>query len=594
MPSVDPSANLLAPLWRHAETTPDKPLLAYRVEDRFVDVSAREVADTVRRLAAGLIGLGVQPGERVALISHTRIEWTYLDYAIQAAGAVTVPIYETSSPDQIEWILQDSGAVALFVEATDHEAAVKQIADRLPQLRHTFVIELGGLESLMAQGTSVRSGAVEERVADVGADDLATLIYTSGTTGMPKGCMLTHRNLLFDVAATSEALDDIFAEGDSTLLFLPLAHSFAKTVALVMIERGVRMGYATDVDHLLEEFPMLQPTFVVAVPRVFEKVFNKAQHKAITEGKGKIFAMAARAATDYSRAQVGGRIGLWTRLRHALFDKLVFGKLRAVFGGQLRYAASGGAPLGERLGHFFNGIGVTILEGYGLTETSPVITVNRPDSLGVGTVGKPLPDTEVRIAEDGEVLCRGPQVFVGYWNNEAATREVIDPDGWFHTGDLGELDEQGRLRITGRKKDLIVTAGGKNVAPAILEDRLRGHPLISDSLVVGDQRPFIGALIALDAEALPVWAEEHGKAGRDSAELLTDPDLHEIVVQAVTEANQAVSRAEQIRKVALLPRDFTIAGGELTPTMKVRRMVVASEYAPLIEDLYQEGGISIP
>jgi long-chain acyl-CoA synthetase len=582
-----PSENLVAPLWRHAAQTPQRPLLAHRVGDGFVDVTAREVADRVRRLAAGLIAIGVEPGDRVALMCHTRLEWTVVDYAIQTAGAATVPIYETSSAEQIEWIVSDSGAVALVAEAPEHAELFDLVADRLPRCRHVFVIDAGGLDDLAARGADVPTEAVEARVAALGHDDVATIIYTSGTTGRPKGCVLTQGNLCTNVAQAAEAWDAILRDDDSTLLFLPLAHSFAKTVALVLLDRGIQIAYATDQASVPDELPMFSPTLIIGVPRVYERVYNKAQHKAAQEGKSRIFGIAVDTATAYARQQLDhGAVRFGTRVKHAIFDKLVYGKLRAAFGGGLRVAVSAGAPLGERLGYFFNGVGVTLLEGYGLTETSPVLTANFPDDIGIGTVGYPVPGTEIRVAADGEILARGPQIFQGYWHDEAATKEVIDEDGWFHTGDLGELDAAGRVRITGRAKDLIITAGGKNVSPATLEDRLRAHPLISDSVVVGDNRPFIAALVALDAEALRDWAAEQGKASTTAAELRDDPELRAVVDAAVAEANGAVSRAEEIRRYTILPRDLSIAGGELTPTMKVRRATVMKEYGQLIEELY--------
>jgi long-chain acyl-CoA synthetase len=582
-----PSANLVEPLFRHAERTPERPLLAYRDGDRFVDVPAREVVDRVRKLAAGLISIGVEPGDRVALMSHTRREWTELDYAILAAGAATVPIYETSSAEQIEWIVSDSGAVAIILEAPEHAALFAEVAGRLPACRAPFVIDDGGLDDLIACGVEVPPETVDARVAALTHDDVATIIYTSGTTGRPKGCVLSQGNLCTNVAQASQSWDPILRDDDTTLLFLPLAHSFAKIVALVLMERGVQIAYATDTLSLPEELPIFSPTLLVGVPRVYERVYNKAQHKAAQEGKSRIFGIAVETATEYARQTLtGGKVGFGLRVKHAIFDKLVYAKLRAAFGGKLRVAVSAGAPLGERLGYFFNGVGVTLLEGYGLTETSPVLTVTTPLDIAVGTVGTPVPGTEGRVAADGELLFRGPQVFQGYWHNEAATREVIDLDGWFHTGDLGEFDTAGRVRITGRAKDLIITAGGKNVSPAVLEDRLRAHPLISDSVVVGDNRPFIGALIALDPEALPEWAEEHGKAARTAAELREDPELIAEIDAAIADANAAVSKAEAIRNYTILPREFTMEGGELTPTMKVKRATVMKEYDQLIEELY--------
>jgi long-chain acyl-CoA synthetase len=588
-----PAANLLEPLWRHAERTPDRPLLAYREGEGFTDITAREVADRVRQLASGFIALGVEPGDRIALMSHTRLEWTLVDLAILAAGAVTVPIYETSSAEQLEWILSDSGAVAIVVESPELAGLVTQVADRIPACRHTFVIDVGGLDELAARAPDAPAGAVAERSAAITHDDLATLIYTSGTTGRPKGCMLTQGNLCTNVAQASQAWDAILRDDDTTLLFLPLAHSLAKCVTLILFDRGIKIAYATDVMSLPDELLRFSPTLLVGVPRVFERVYNKAQHKAAQEGKSRIFGIAVDTAAEYARQRlVDGKVRFGTRVKHGIFDKLVYGKLRAAFGGELRVAVSGGAPLGERLGYFFNGVGVTLLEGYGLTETSPVLSANFPHDIGVATVGYPVPGTEIRIADDGEVLARGPQVFRGYWHNEAATREILDEDGWFHTGDLGDFDTKGRLRITGRAKDLIITAGGKNVSPATLEDRLRAHPLIGDSVVVGDNRPFIAALIALDGEALPEWAEEHGKSGISPAELRDDPDLRAELDAAVADANAAVSRAEQIRTYTVLPRELTILGGELTPTMKVRRATVMKEYDQLIDELYLTGASS--
>jgi long-chain acyl-CoA synthetase len=585
--TFEPAANLLEPLLRHAARTPDRALLAYRAGDRFVDVTAREVMARVRELAAGLIGLGVQPGDRVALMCHTRREWTELDYAILAAGAVTVPIYETSSAEQIDWIVSDSGAVAIILETSDHAALFAEVADRLTGCRDHFVIDEGGLDQLIARGAEVPAVAVDDRIAAITHDDLATLIYTSGTTGRPKGCVLTQGNLCTNVAQASQAWDPVLRDDDTTLLFLPLAHSFAKIVALVLMDRGIKIAYATDTQALVEEMPLFAPTLLVGVPRVYERVYNRAQHKAAQEGKSRIFGVAVDTATSYAQQKLDeGKVRFGTRVKHAVFDRLVYGKLRAAFGGKLRVAVSAGAPLGERLGYFFNGVGVTLLEGYGLTETSPVLTVTTPLDIAVGTVGAPVAGTEMRISSDGELLAKGPQIFRGYWHNDAATAEIIDHEGWFHTGDLAEFDAKGRVKITGRAKDLIITAGGKNVSPATLEDRMRAHPLISDSVVVGDNRPFIAALIALDPEALAEWASDRGKAARTASELRDDPDLRAAIDEAVADANAAVSRAEQIRSYTILPRELTIMGGELTPTMKVRRATVMKEYDQLIEELY--------
>jgi long-chain acyl-CoA synthetase len=586
--TATPAANLLEPLWRHAERQPARPLLAHRVGDRFVDVSAREVVDRIRGIARGLIGLGVQPGDRVALMSHTRLEWPLLDHGILAAGAVTVPIYETSSAEQIAWIVSDSGAVAIVVESAQHAELFAEVGDRLPDCRHAFVLEQDGLDELVAAGADVPDRVVDERIAALGHEDLATIIYTSGTTGRPKGCVLTQGNLCTNIAQGLQAWDDVLRDDDTILLFLPLAHSFAKTVALACLHRGIRIAMATDQTTVPEELPMVAPTLLIGVPRVYERVYNKAAQKAAREGKSRIFGMAVDVAANHARQELDeGRVRFGTRLAHAIFGKLVYGKLQAAFGGRLRVAISAGAPLGERLGYFFNGVGVTLLEGYGLTETSPILTANLPDDIGVNTVGYAMPGTELALAPGGELLARGPQIFRGYWNNEAATREVIDADGWFHTGDLAEFDPKGRVRITGRAKDLIITAGGKNVSPAALEDPLRAHPLVSDSVVVGDNRPYIAALIGLDPEGLAEWAQDHGKAGRTATELRDDPDLRAELDAAVDAANAMVSRAEQIRRYTILPRDLSIDGGELTPTMKVKRATVVKEYDELVEELYR-------
>jgi long-chain acyl-CoA synthetase len=584
--TLETGSHLVQPLLEHARTTPNKPLLAYRQGDRFVDVSAADVADRVRRIARGLIGLGVQPGDRVALMSATRIEWTYLDYGILAAGAVTVPIYDTSSTEQVEWILSDSGAVAAIFENDELKQHYDEVKKATPACKHVFTIEGGGVAEIEAAGADVGEEAVAERLAGLGPDDLATIIYTSGTTGRPKGCVLTHGNLRSNSKNTIQGIQEMMTPEDSQLLFLPMAHSFAKILSVASMEKGVRVGFATSPQHLLEEMPMFQPTFVAAVPRIFEKVFTGAQQKAMAAGKGNIFDKAVDTAVAYSEAQESGGAGLGLKLKHALFDKLVYVKLRDLFGGKLNAANSGGGPLGARLTHFFNGVGIQIYEGYGLTETSPVLTANTPSNWKIGTVGKPIPGTTIRIADDGEILARGPQIFQGYYQNEDATSEAIDADGWFHTGDIGELDSEGFVKITGRKKEIIVTAGGKNVAPAVLEDRLRSNALISQAIVVGDNKPYIAAVVTIDEEQFPAWAERNGKTGHKVADLIDDADLRKEVEAAVEHANKAVSKAESIRKFAILPQDFTIEGGELTPTLKLKRNVVHDRYGEAIESLY--------
>ncbi|HEX2028599.1 MAG TPA: long-chain fatty acid--CoA ligase [Nitriliruptorales bacterium] len=581
-------ANLLHPVWYHATETPDRKMLAYRDGDRFVDVTAAQFAARVQALARGLVGLGVEVDDRVCIMSKTRIEWTYLQYAAMAAGATVVPIYETDSVEQVEWIIADSGARIGFFETAELRSQWQHVADAAP-LDHVFVIDEGGLDELTASGNEVTDDELDRRGEKIGPDSVATIIYTSGTTGRPKGCVTLHHNLRWDAVQAIAWLPELFSTDDRTLLFLPLAHSFAQLIQAGCVEAGVQIGYATSPQELIEELPMLRPTFLLSVPRIWEKVYNGAVSKASEEGKAAIFKRAVDVAIEHSRHQQAGRSpSLPVRLQHAVFDRLVYSKLRSRMGGELRYAVSGGAALGERLGHFYNGIGVTILEGYGLTETSAGATANRPSGFKVGTVGQPFPGVSLRIADDGEVLIKGPNVFAGYWRNEEATREVLDDDGWFHTGDIGDLDDDGFLRITGRKKELIVTAGGKNVAPAVLEDRLRSHPLVSQSMVVGDDRPFIGALITIDPDEFPRWADQHGKQGKSVADLTDDPDLRATIQEAVDHANAAVSRAESIREFRILPQDFTIEGGELTPTLKVKRRVVVDKYDQAIEDIYAE------
>ncbi len=538
MVEVPDSASLTDAPFTRAAKEPGAIVARRKSGDAWSAVTAAEFAGEITAAAKGLVAAGIEPGDRVCLLSRTRYEWTILDYAIWAAGAVSVPIYETSSAEQIEWIVGDSGAKALFVETEEHVARVEEVRKRLPDLAHVWTIDAGGVEEVGRLGADVGDDVIEERRTSRGGADLATLVYTSGTTGRPKGCELTHGNLVATSRnAVQGAIAEVAVEGSSTLLFLPLAHVFARMIQVATIEGGIVLGHS-DIPNLLPDLASFQPTFLLAVPRVFEKVYNGAEQKAAAEGKGKIFKAAAETAIAYSRALDGGGPGIGLKARHKLFDVLVYKKLRAAVGGKVEYAVSGGAALGERLGHFFRGVGITILEGYGLTETTAPASVNRPTALKIGTVGQPIPGVDIRIAEDGEILVRGINVLRGYWNNEAATKEALE-DGWLHTGDLGSLDEDGFLRITGRKKEILVTAGGKNVAPAPLEDRLRSHPLVSQCLVVGDGRKFISALITLDEEALGPWKERHGKpASMTVDELRGDPDVIAEIEAAVAEANK--------------------------------------------------------
>ncbi len=554
----------------------------------WADVTASQFRDEVHALAKGFVAAGVQAGDRVALMSHTRYEWTLIDYALWTAGAVVVPIYETSSAEQAEWILANSEARAVIAENDAFAGMIAGARDRLPALEHLWLLE-SDLPELTAGGSEVSDETVAERTGSRGAADIATVIYTSGTTGRPKGCELTHGNLLAAVRnAFMGPLSAIHAaEAASTLLFLPLAHVFARVIEVGTLEAGIVLGHCSDMADLLPDLASFQPTFVLAVPRVFEKVYNGAEAKALAEGKGKIFARAAQTAVLYSQALDSGRPGLRLRAEHALFDRLVYGKLRAALGGRAQWAISGGAALAPRLGHFFRGIGVAILEGYGLTETTAPVSVNRPERQKIGSVGQPIPGVAVRIADDGEVLTRGASIFPAYWRDETATKDAFTADGWYATGDIGELDDEGFLTITGRKKEIIVTAGGKNVAPAVLEDRMRMHALISQCMVVGDGRPFVGVLVTIDPETFGPWKGRHGKpADATVADLRDDPDLSAEVQAAVDDANKAVSRAESIRKFRILDGDFTQEQGHLSAKLGIKRAVLAKEFAADIEALY--------
>lgn len=591
--TIGDAANLTDPVWDNAEAAPDVVQFARRTQaaagqQGWTDVTCAEFRDEVAALARGLIAAGIEKGTRIGLMSKTRYEWTLVDYAIWSVGAVTVPIYETSSAEQVAWILSDSGAVACVVETNAHALLLAGVQHGLPDLREVWQIETGDLDALRERGAGVDPAEVQARRGATKADDTATIIYTSGTTGRPKGCVLTHRNMYADIANAIPGLSNLFQQSASTLLFLPLAHSFARIIQLGVVVARAKMGHSADIKNLVADLQAFQPTFVLSVPRVFEKVYNAAKQRAHADGKGKIFDRADAVAVAYSEAlDAPGGPGLGLKLQHALFDRLVYGKLRAALGGRCRDAISGGAPLGARLAHFFRGVGVTIYEGYGLTETSPAVAVNLQHAIRIGTVGRPLPGVTVRIADDGEVLISGDLVFRRYWNNAEATAEALDGDGWFRSGDLGELDGDGFLRITGRKKEIIVTAAGKNVAPAVLEDRVRAHSLVSQCVVVGDRRPFIAALVTIDDEAWPKWLAGAGYPQTDTvASRRDDEKLRAEIQQAVDEANKAVSAAEAIKVFRILPHDFTEATGELTPSLKVKRNVVHKTYADEIAGIY--------
>jgi long-chain acyl-CoA synthetase len=583
---VDPGVNVVRLLMDRAAASPDHPALAYRDGDGFTEVTTRQFLETVMELAAGLVAAGIRKGDHVALHSSTRIEFTYFDYAIWAAGAVSTTIYETSSPEQVQWIISDSGSVALVTENEETFAVFEEVEDDLPGCRSMFVIDNGAIDALQSMATDKTRAEVARRIEAIAHDDIATLVYTSGTTGNPKGCVLTHYNVTWAHGHISESFSPLLSEGNRTLMFLPLAHIFARALQSLCVATGTTMYYSSGIPSLAEELPMAKPTWVFSVPRVFEKIYNGAKANADASGKGPVFDKAVATAIAYSEAVQRGRITIGTKLAHRFFDKLVYSKLRGAFGGYIEYAISGGAPLGARLGHFFRGAGIVVLEGYGLTETTATATVNRPGQVKIGTVGQPVPGMSIAIADDGEVLIKGGVVFSGYWNNDEATSTVLDADGWFRSGDLGSLDADGYLSITGRKKEIIITSAGKNVAPAVLEDRMRSHPLVSQVLVVGDARPFIAALVTLDDEALAGWAVSRGDKTASPVDLHADPDVIAEVQAAVDEANRAVSQAEAIKEFRILPHDLSIEGGELTPTLKVKRSVVAAKYADVIEDIY--------
>ena len=572
-----------------AEQTPGNVAFQKPVGGRWTDVTNREFADTVRAVARGLVARGVESGDRVALLCSTRYEWNVIDFAIWAVGGVTVPVYDSSSAEQIRWIMEDSAARLIIVELDSHAATAREGNSGLDPVPGVLVIdgETPVIDALIAEGASVDESVLDERRASVRADSPATLIYTSGTTGRPKGCMLTHRNFMSETLAVLETPFKQYLRDDATtVMFLPLAHVLARAITFAGFHAGVTIAHSSDLTNLVDTFGEMRPHYILAVPRVFQKVFNKAQATAQDGGtvKAWMFDKATDTAVAYSQARQNGRVGPVLRLRHAVFSKLVYAKLVNALGGRCEIAISGGAALGERLTHFFDGIGVNIFEGYGLTETCAAITVNTPGHMRIGSVGQPLPGCAVRIATDGEVEVSGPVVASGYWQNEKATAESFS-DGWFRTGDLGSLDEDGYLRITGRKKEIIVTAGGKNVAPSQLEDALRADPLVAEAVCVGDGQPFVSVLLTLDPEALERWKNHHGKTG-SLYELLKDADMIEHLDQTLARANRSVSHTESIKKYHVLPDQFTEETGELTASLKVKRNVVHQKYAQQIEALY--------
>ncbi|GAA2008901.1 AMP-dependent synthetase/ligase [Brevibacterium samyangense] len=551
-------------------------------EDRvWEDVTLDAFVQEVRAVAKGLIASGVEHGQRVGLLGTTSYEWTLCDYAIWYAGGITVPFYETSSVDQLRWMLEDAEVTTGFAQTAAHRDRIREAAGK-PEASPWLFDEL---DTLKESGAAVSDEELEARRTQVRPEDPATLIYTSGTTGRSKGCVLTHANFVQTAQAALQQIQNVVRPGARCLLFLPLAHVFARFMQIICITSGTTLALEGDIKQLLPSMAQVKPTFLLGVPRVFEKVFNSALAKAEAGGKDKIFRLAEATAVAYSRAEDAGRIPLGLRVRHALFDKLVYAKLREVMGGFATHAVSGGGPLGEHLGHFFKGIGLTVLEGYGLTETTAPITVNIPKNVKIGTVGVPLPGCAVAIAPDGEVLVKGVAVFKEYWKNPEETAKTFI-DGWFATGDIGTLDEAGYLTITGRKKELIVTSSGKNVAPAPLEDALRRHPIIGQPVVIGDNKNFVAALIFLDPEMLPVWLENHGLPEMTLEEAAKSPEVHAAIERAVERVNSSVSRAEGIKTFRILDSELTEENGYLSAKQSVKRHIVNRDFADVIDEIY--------
>lgn len=589
---VPAELNITDLLERQADSDPENLLFSRQLSPgEWTGVSAAEFRADVVALAKGLAAKGIQAGDRVAIMAATRYEWTLLDFAIWYSGAITVPVYETSSPSQVAWILEDSGVSAIFAERSEHERVVERAIsqEKLGGVHHLFQIEGDDLDELRTAGQEVQDSEIEQRRTAAGLSDIATIIYTSGTTGRPKGCELTHGNFSELSLQALQTLGHVVNKDSSTVMFIPLAHVFARFISVLAVAAGTRVGHTSDIKDLVDDLGTFKPTFLLAVPRVFEKIYNAAFMKAESEGRGKIFQKAADTAIEWSKAEQAGKVPFGLKLKHAVFSKLVYAKLHARMGGNVRHAVSGGSPLGARLGHFFHGVGITILEGYGLTETTAPITVTTPEKLKIGTVGIPLPGNAVKIAEDGEILGKGVCVFPGYRNRPDVNTESFTDDGWFRTGDVGSLDEEGYLTITGRKKEILVTAAGKNVSPAQLEDQIRADAIVSQVVVVGDNRPFVAALITLDPETLPQWLDRQGiPADTPMGELIRDQRVIDHIQSAVDKANETVSRAESIREFRLLEQDFTIQSGHLTPSLKIKRPAVMNDYADEVEALYRE------
>ncbi|MBC7518293.1 MAG: long-chain fatty acid--CoA ligase [Microbacteriaceae bacterium] len=582
-----PDANATDLLLERVRLTPDLPIFAIPAANGgWTDITATQFLTEVIRVAKGFVAAGIEPGDKIGLMCKTRYEWTLIDFAAWFAGALLVPIYETSAPSQVQWNLSDSGAVAMIIETAEHFARFDEVRADLPLIRQVWQIDLNDLTKLVSRGAEVSDEEIERRRSLASGRDISTLIYTAGTTGRPKGCILTHSNFVELCRNAQQAIPEVVSPGASTLLFITTAHIFARFISVLCIHGGVKVGHQPDAKNLLTAMASFKPSFLLAVPRVFEKVYNASEQKAETAGRGKIFRAAAEVAIAHSKAFDTGVTPLSLRIKFALFDRLVYSKIRAAMGGNVSFAVSGSAPLGLRLGHFYRSLGITILEGYGLTETTAPIAVNRPSQFIIGKVGPPLPGVSVRISPEGEIQAKGINLFDGYWNNPTATAEAFDGE-WFKTGDIGRFDEHGYLQITGRKKEIIVTAAGKNVSPAPLEDVIRANPIISQVVVVGEGQPFIAALITLDVDMLPAWLKNNGAdVTRPLSAAREDPRVLAEVQRAIDHANSAVSRAESIRKFVILENDLSEASGHLTPKLTIKRGVVLKDFAAMVDRMY--------
>jgi long-chain acyl-CoA synthetase len=577
-------------LLERVRKAPDRVLMKLQNEpDVWTGLTGAEFLTQVEALAKGLIASGINPGDRVGIMSHTRYEWALVDFALWHCGAVSVPIYESSAASQMQWILGDSGCVAVFVENKEMVSLLDQILPELPALEQSWIFDSADLSDLADKGSAIGGDQLEARRKSKGLDDLATIIYTSGTTGRPKGCELLHRGFV-DLCRNAEAvLPKVVNSDGSTVIFLPMAHVFARFISVLCVSAGVVVGHQPDARRVAPAMQSFKPSFLVAVPRVFEKVYNTAEQKAEGGGKGDIFRRAVAAGIAWSKAldtEAGPTLA--QKLQHKIFDVLVFKKVRAAMGGNVKYAISGGGPLGAYLGHFYRAIGLIVLEGYGLTETTAPVMIGRPENLKIGKVGILLPGCGVKIAEDGEIWLKGSNTLSGYYNNPDATKDAFDGE-WFRSGDIGQLDEDGFLQITGRKKELIITAGGKNVAPALLEDPLRANPIVSQSVVLGDAKPFVSVLLSLDEEMLPMWLANNGL---DKNMTLEEAKHNPVVLAEISNAIEAVNKnfssAESIRKFAILPNDLTEKSGHLTPSLKIKRAQVFTDFADLVSDMYAD------